>query len=60
MGRTALAVAVVATTAWPDAVQGQATARTDEPQIEIVHTIGCVEQRAGNPAAWWLTRASKP
>ena len=60
MGRNALAVAVVAATAWPNAVQGQATARTNEPQIEIVHTVGCVEQRDGNPAGWWLTRAAEP
>ncbi len=42
---------------WPAAVEGQ---RRPEPQVEIVHTVGCVEQRAGDPTTWWLTRAAEP
>lgn len=43
----------------PAAVHGQLAATTDEPKVEIVHTVGCVERRIGD-AEWWLTRAAEP
>ncbi len=50
-----LLAAMVAVTA-PTAVQGQ----RPEPQVEIVQTVGCVDQRNGDAATWWLTRAADP
>lgn len=38
---------------------GQLAATTDEPAVEIVHTVGCVERRTGD-AEWWLARAAEP
>ena len=29
-------------------------------QVEIVKAVGCAEERAGDPASWWLTQATKP
>ena len=29
-------------------------------KVEVVQTVGCVERRKGEPAAWWLTRAAAP
>ena len=31
-----------------------------KPQVEMVHTIGCVERRNDAAAPWWLTRAAEP
>ena len=46
--------------AWaPAPAPAQAAATTDEPAVEIVHTVGCVERRTGD-AEWWLTRAAEP
>ena len=50
-----LFAAMIAVTA-PTAVQGQ----QPEPQVEIVQTVGCVDQRNGDAATWWLTRAADP
>ena len=44
---------------WPSAVEGQARPER-EPQVEIVQTVGCVEERSGDSATWWLTRAVNP
>ncbi len=29
-------------------------------QVDIVETVGCVEQRGGPEGAWWLTRSPEP
>ncbi len=50
-----LLVGVIAVTT-PTAVQGQ----RPDPQVEIVQTVGCVDQRNGDAATWWLTRAADP
>ena len=55
--RTALVLGAIAAMLWPATVEGQGR---PEPQVEIVQTVGCVEERDGNPAAWWLTRAVEP
>ena len=31
-----------------------------EPQVNMVHTLGCVERRTDAAAPWWLTRAAEP
>ena len=31
-----------------------------KPQVEMVHTLGCVEARNDAAAPWWLTRAAEP
>ena len=31
-----------------------------EPQVEVVQTVGCVEQRISQETTWWLTRAVEP
>jgi hypothetical protein len=37
---------------------GQTSPTRRKPQVEMVQTVGCVEQRAGS--RWWLARASEP
>ena len=36
------------------------TARTADPEVEIVQTVGCVEQRGDDAGGWWLIRAAEP
>ena len=59
----ALVVAAAASTAaaWPTAAlaQGEAAAKT-KPQVEIVQTLGCAEQRDDGATGWWLVRAVDP
>ena len=43
---------------WPAHGQRVATT-TDEPAVQIVQTVGCVERRTGD-AEWWLARAAEP
>ncbi len=50
-----LFAAMIGVTA-PTAVQAQ----RPEPQVDIVRTVGCVDQRNGDAATWWLTRAADP
>ena len=59
--RTVLAFGLMMATAWPAAVCGQTvTARLKDVQVQIVQTVGCVEQRGGDAGGWWLTRAAEP
>ena len=40
---------------------GQRDRRTtpqQNPTVDIVQTVGCVERRSGTPDTWWLTRAA--
>ena len=55
--RPALVLGAIAALSWPAATEGQ---QRPEPQVEIVQTLGCVEERSGDPPAWWLTRAVEP
>ena len=41
-----------------EATGRQQTAPRRKPQVEMVQSVGCVEERTGN--GWWLTRASEP
>ncbi len=38
----------------------QVPAAERKVQVEMVHTIGCVERRNNAAAPWWLTRAAEP
>ena len=59
--RTVLASGLMMATAWPAAVYGQTvTARLKDVQVQIVQTVGCVEQRGDDAGSWWLTRAAEP
>ncbi len=61
--RTAFACGLMVATAWPVAVHGQfggLTARLKDPKVQIVQTVGCVEQRGDDAGGWWLTRAAEP
>lgn len=60
--RAVFAWALVTATAWPTAAlaQREATAKTSKPQVEIVHTLGCAEQRDHGATGWWLVRAVDP
>jgi len=59
--RTFCVFGLMIATAWPVAVHAQTpTARTADPQVEIVQTVGCVERRSGADGTWWLTRAADP
>ena len=58
---TVATVATMIAAASPRAGTGQqATGKTTEPQVAIVQTVGCVEQRGGDAVTWWLTRAADP
>ena len=62
--RTVLAAGCVFPTLWCWSVfaetQGQPTAAGSGPTVEIVQTVGCVQQRDGEAYRWWLTRAAEP
>ena len=61
--RAAFACGLMVATAWPVAVHGQfggLTARLKDPKVQIVQTVGCVEQRGDDAGGWWLTRAAEP
>lgn len=51
---TVATVSFMIATTWSTTANGQAA----EPQVAIVQTVGCVEQRGG--AEWWLTRTADP
>ena len=61
--RTLLAAALAAATVAPQmaTAAGQRSPGTrPEPQVEVVQTVGCVEQRISEETTWWLTRAVEP
>ena len=59
-GKTAALLLTAAVWLPPGPALGlQLAAPTDEPAVEIVHTVGCVERRTGE-AEWWLARAAEP
>ena len=58
-GKTAAILLTAAVCLPPAPALGQTTATTDEPAVEIVHTVGCVERRTED-AEWWLARAAEP
>ena len=59
-GKTPVLVLSAAVWLAPAPAHGQTlAATTDEPAVEIVHTVGCVERRTGD-AEWWLARAAEP
>ena len=51
------AVALMTAIAYPGVSRAQGS---DGPQVEIVQTVGCAEQRSNGGATWWLTRAAAP
>ncbi len=55
--RTVLVLAAMTAMIWPTAVQGQGQ---QDPQVEIVWTVGCVALRTGDAPTWWLTSAADP
>ena len=59
MSTLTLAVVAMVPAVWPTPVWAQASARNDDPQVEVVHTVGCVEQRRSE-GAWWMARAAEP
>lgn len=58
-GKTAALLMAAAVWLPPGPALGQLAATTDEPAVQIVHTVGCVERRTGE-AEWWLARAAEP
>ncbi len=56
MQSCALAIGVVTALTTTLAAQDRSPART-QPQVEMVQTTGCVEQRPDG--GWWLTRAAE-
>ncbi len=61
--RTLLVAAVAAATLAPQiatAAGQRPSAGRPEPQVEVVQTVGCVEQRISQETTWWLTRAVEP
>ena len=60
--RTLLAAALAAATVAPltAAAEQRPSAGRPEPQVEVVQTVGCVEQRISQESTWWLTRAVEP
>lgn len=43
----------------PALAQRRDAAQAAKPDVEIVHTVGCVERRSGD-VEWWLTSAAEP
>ena len=61
--RTVLAAALVTATIAPPiatAAGQRAGGRRPKPQVEVVQTVGCAEQRISEETTWWLTRAVDP
>ncbi len=59
-GKTPVLLLAAAVWLAPASTRGQRlAATTGAPAVAIVHTVGCVERRAGD-AEWWLTRAVEP
>ena len=61
--RTVVTATIVLGTLWSPPVSArtkQEPAAGRKPQVEMVHTIGCVELRNDAAASWWLTRAAEP
>ena len=60
--RTTVLLVTLLVTLWPGPLHGQQPepAERTDPQVEIVHTVGCVVPRSGDPTEWWLTRAAEP
>jgi hypothetical protein len=42
------------------AQRGRGAASGAKPAVDVVQTIGCVEQRTGSPETWWLQKAAEP
>jgi hypothetical protein len=42
------------------AAQGRLRAGEAKPQVNIVQSVGCAEQKPGSPSTWWLNRAAEP
>ena len=63
MTRNAVAVVLLFCVGWSPMVaagmQRESAARR-QVQVEMVHTIGCVERRNDPDLPWWLTRAAEP
>lgn len=55
--RAAGTVAFLTAAICPAASHGQGPA---DPQVAIVQTVGCAEQRSDGGVTWWLTRAADP
>ena len=60
--RTLLAATLAAATLAPTIVgaEQRPASRRPKPQVEVVQTVGCVEQRISGETTWWLTRAVEP
>ena len=59
--RTVSAAALLTVALYPLASQGQPPAAgTEDPKVDIVQTVGCVEQRSDPDVTWWLTHAADP
>ncbi|MXY15837.1 MAG: hypothetical protein F4Y57_02220 [Acidobacteria bacterium] len=57
-GKLAIGAAAFVTAAiWPAASSAQ---DSTGPQVEIVQTVGCAEQRSDDGVTWWLTCAAEP
>jgi len=42
------------------AQRGRGAAAGEKPAVDVVQTVGCVEQRTGSLETWWLQRAVEP
>ena len=59
--RAVCVLGVLAVALSPVAAHGQPPAAgSEDPKVDIVQTVGCVEQRSDAGVTWWLTRAADP
>jgi hypothetical protein len=59
--RTVRVAALLTAALYPLVSQGQPPAAgTEDPKVDIVQTVGCVEQRSDTDVTWWLTHAADP
>jgi hypothetical protein len=42
------------------AQRNRGAASGEKPAVDVVQTLGCVDQRAGTPETWWLRQAAEP
>lgn len=61
--RAVLAGALAIATLWRPSLDAQSerqSAIRPKPKVDVVQTVGCVEQRDDPQTTWWLTRAATP
>jgi len=57
---TVVGVVALITSSSVAAQRGRQANPAEKPAVDVVHSVGCVERKDGNPETWWITRAADP